>query len=65
MRRILIAGLTVLNVALAAAAFVPVRTQPAPNGFWHDCCRGDGPEAYCCRDCCFLGAGCDYSCRPN
>ncbi len=31
------------------------------------CCRGEGPEAYCCRSCCWLGPYCrwDSNCRET
>lgn len=48
MRSIMIVGLIVLNVVLAAAVFATVQRQPVAS-LWEDCCRGGGPGAYCCR----------------
>ena len=58
MRRILIAGLIALNATLAAAVFWPAGRQAAARSWFGDCCKGNGPEAYCCSDCCFLGDSC-------
>lgn len=64
MRAMLIVGLVVLNLALAATA-VAMRSAPASSevGLF-PCCRGDGRAAYCCDDCCWMPRGCS-DCRPN
>ena len=63
MRSIMIVGLIVLNVVLAAAVFATAQRQPVTS-LWEDCCKDAGPGAYCCRNCCFLGSGCG-GCMPN
>ena len=56
MRTILIVGLIIVNVALAAASFARApAAQPYGTSPWRDCCKGDERGAYCCRDCCFDG----------
>lgn len=40
--------LILLNAALAT---VP-RPQPVSDDLGFSCCRGSGPDAYCCRHCC-------------
>lgn len=63
MRRILIAGLIALNVTLATAVLASAGPRAAPMSWFGDCCKGNGPEAYCCRDCCLFEAGC-RGCEP-
>lgn len=58
MRSILVVGLIILNVALATAIFAPAAQTPGTE-LWKSCCRGAGPQTYCCQNCCFLGAGCE------
>ena len=67
MRKILIAGLVVLNGLLAVAVFAtPAETQFASSK-QVDCCRGVGSEAYCCRECCWFNNNCSskQDCRSN
>ena len=65
MRTILIVGLIILNVALAAAVFAPTpAARPYGTSPWRDCCKSDERGAYCCRDCCLMGPGCG-SCGQN
>ena len=50
----------VLGIALLATS--PSRaasaTQAAIIEGPHSCCRGEGPEAYCCHMCCWRGPYC-------
>ncbi len=47
MRKILIAGLVVLNIVLAFGVFAtPAETRTAAAGPW-PCCKGEGPDAFC------------------
>lgn len=65
-KRIIIA-LVVLNALLAFAAHrSPAGPQPARPGPVN-CCRGVGPEAYCCKRCCWFGQSCtsDLDCGGN
>lgn len=56
---VLVVGLIVLNAVLAVAIFAPPQEKQPATDLWGDCCKGNGPETYCCQDCCFLGSGCD------
>lgn len=60
MRTMLIAGLVILNLALAATA-VAMRSAPASleTGLF-PCCKA----AYCCDGCCWMPRGCS-DCTPN
>lgn len=65
MRTVLIAGLIILNVALAAAVFAPApAARPHETSLWRDCCKGGERGGYCCRNCCFMGDGC-HGCGQN
>lgn len=58
-KRIVIA-LVALNALLALVAYrspAGPQMRPAPTGP-ANCCRGEGPEAYCCERCCWFGPGC-------
>lgn len=64
MRTMLIVGLVVLNLGLAATA-VAMRSAPASSeARLFPCCQDDGRAAYCCGDCCWMPRGCS-DCRPN
>ncbi len=67
MRKILIAGLVVLNIVLAFGVFAtPAETRTAAAGLW-PCCKGKGPDAFCCDGCCWFSWNCnsDSDCRDN
>lgn len=59
--------LILLNIALGMALLAPSRTGATIVDGPARCCRGDGPEAYCCRSCCWLGPYCkrDEACRTT
>lgn len=59
--------LILLNIALGIALLAPSRGVATIFDGPGRCCRGDGPEAYCCHACCWLGpywAG-DDACRDT
>ena len=64
MRRLLIFGLVVLNLALVAASIASRSASASSAKRLWPCCRGDGIMAYCCADCCWLPWGCS-DCLPN
>ena len=52
--------LILLNTALGAMG----RPQPDPGDALFNCCRGTGPDAYCCRQCCYYpNCDSDLHCR--
>ena len=58
--------LILLNLVLAAA-LVTQRSAARSADASRSCCRGDGPEAYCCYGCCWLFPDCDMDsdCRDG
>lgn len=63
LRKIIVA-LILLNIALAVAH---LWSRPIALPSRIDCCRDEGPEAYCCKQCCWLGFDCttDEECRDS
>ena len=59
--------LILLNIALGIAQMAPSPSVATIVDGPARCCRGEGPEAYCCRSCCWLGPYCvrDDACREN
>jgi UPF0716 family protein affecting phage T7 exclusion len=59
--------LILLNIALGIALFAPSQGGATIFEGPARCCRGEGPEAYCCRSCCWLGPYCtrDANCRET
>lgn len=59
--------LILLNIALGTALMAPSRSVATIVDGPARCCRGEGPEAYCCRSCCWLGPYCrwDSNCRET
>ena len=57
--------LILVNVLLGAAWTVSWRSQGESEDWFYDCCRGAGPEAYCCFNCCMWTSNCnaDIDCR--
>jgi hypothetical protein len=69
MRRKVLAGLILLNGALAAALLAtPTSPQVGPLGLF-DCCKTDNTalEPYCCERCCWFTRTCtfDEDCQPQ
>ncbi len=67
MRRRLIIGLMILNGLMAAVLFAsPAISQVIPLGLFN-CCKTEGPEAYCCDSCCWFIWNCrfDEDCEGN
>lgn len=50
--------LILLNLVLAAALLTQASAARSTDAK-RSCCRGDGPEAYCCYGCCWLFPDCD------
>jgi len=50
--------LILLNLVLAVALATRASAARSARG-WASCCRGDGPEAYCCHKCCWWPPSCD------
>ena len=66
MRRRLIFAVVLLNLALAGALVAsPLASQVFPASFLRDCCKDEGPEGYCCANCCFFTSDCngDEDCK--
>ena len=59
MRKLVIAGLIVLNVLLAVALFATPAETLITRFTRTDCCWGEGAKAYCCRERCWLVKNCD------
>lgn len=57
--------LIVVNLLLGATVAVSSRSQDGSADWRRDCCRGAGPDAYCCLDCCWWTSNCktDIDCR--
>ena len=53
--------LILLNLVLGAGLLVSTRNDATRALGFHDCCRGEGAEAYCCDRCCWLRADCDFN----
>ena len=51
--------LILLNLVLAATLLTQVSAARSAEAR-RTCCRGDGPEAYCCYGCCWLFSNCDW-----
>ena len=59
-------GLILVNLLLGAILAMPSGSRQGSALWIHDCCRGLGQDAYCCRDCCWFTSNCenDLDCRP-
>lgn len=59
-------GLILVNLLLGATLATTSGSQGDPTTWIRDCCRGNGPEAYCCLGCCWFRSDCknDLDCRP-
>lgn len=55
--------LILLNLALATVH----ASRSTNTAGLRSCCRGEGPEAYCCYECCLWGTFCDtdQDCSPS
>lgn len=65
MRRRLFLTLIAINILLGTALLVrSAGTQVIPLGIFN-CCKGAGPDAYCCISCCWFTPNCvnDQGCR--
>ncbi len=51
--------LIVVNLLLGATLTVSWRSEGGSADWFRDCCRGTGPSAYCCLNCCMLTENCD------
>ncbi len=58
-------GLILVNLLLGAILSTPPTSQRNVDAQIFDCCRGQGPEAYCCKRCCWVTWNCkvDRDCR--
>ena len=54
LRKVVVA-LILINIALAIAQSW---SRPIALPSRIDCCRDEGPEAYCCKQCCWIGFDC-------
>ena len=50
--------LILVNLVMASVLSVTPTSQSSATGF-RNCCRGEGPNAHCCKDCCWLTHNCD------
>lgn len=59
-------GLILVNLLLGATLATTSGSRGDPTTWIRDCCRGDGPAAYCCLGCCWFRSDCktDLDCRP-
>ncbi len=51
--------LILVNLLLGATLTASRRSEGGSADWFRDCCRGTGPAAYCCLDCCVLIEDCD------
>ena len=66
MRKKLFFSLTLTNALVAMALWASPAAAGGGGGGRQDCCKNEGPMAYCCMQCCWLVPNCDKSadCRP-
>ena len=59
--------LILVNLLLGATLTVRGRREGGSADWFYDCCRGTGPDAYCCFNCCMWTSNCnaDIDCRPR
>ena len=57
--------LILVNILLGIASLAPSASRAPIVDVPVRCCRGEGPDAYCCRMCCVRGPHCerDSDCR--
>lgn len=51
--------LILLNLVLGASLLLATRNDANRAIGFSNCCRGDGPEAYCCYRCCWFAPSCE------
>lgn len=58
-------GLILVNLLLGAVLSTPPANQRNADARIFNCCRGAGPDAYCCEQCCWMTRNCkvDRDCR--
>lgn len=56
--------LILVNLAMAAILIAAPAGDRSATGIFN-CCKGEGPDAHCCYDCCWLPRDCktDSDCR--
>lgn len=50
--------LILVNLVMAAVLIAAPAGERSATWFF-DCCKGEGPNAYCCKNCCWLTDDCD------
>ena len=57
--------LILVNIVLGIALLAPSAGRATIDDGSRRCCRGEGPDAYCCFECCVRGPYCerDSECR--
>jgi len=58
MRKKLFFSLTLANALVAMALWASPAAAGGGGGGRQDCCKSDGPMAYCCMQCCWLASDC-------
>lgn len=65
--RVTLIVLILLNLVLGVGLLVAARNNATGAIGFSDCCRGDGPEGYCCYRCCWIAPVCesDSDCQDS